>query len=521
MEEKKPISEVIQRIAFECQESGATKWEVVKVIKELESFEGGEKQLRRKAAETLEKLNPEAAKTFISFEELKVFTSHEKLESFDRGNIIKSLLKETGISRHVAEKIGSEVEDKIKDLKIGYLNTHIIREMVNVKLLEYGHEPIHSQYVRLGLPVFEVKKRLNAGLFEDREILREYNWLSAITKDARELHFNGTIHVYGAEDFSTKTFAHSEFFAGEKTYATPVEAAKLDRFCTNPVTLKAFNFSIAPEKPVNQRKLREEILETEKIFSITGKRCAELALFSGYEWEGLSKRKENATAIAAMLLSSNPKEFELSVSIDSKYQLKLLEKNGLNNALVLNNSSEKTTAYQFGVLTGNADGVLQLTAINLEKIALESGNEGRFIERLEIVAEKISGLCEKKKEELKARPYFEEWMLLKSLGAVSLAGMQQCAETMEVADAPKLADDIIALIHRHNLAAMEMPPSEAERRFGLHEDRKLAQEMLFGMRGTRQKRKYGFVYAAETMKEALELLNDCPAVKLSLKDDSS
>src|SRR3989344_4688653 len=109
METDRPIKEVLQRIAFECQESGATKWQVLKIIKELEEFEGTEQQLR---------------------------------------------------------KIGSEVEGKIKDLKIEYLNTHIIREMVNVKLLEYGHEPVHSQYARIGMPVYEVKKNLDTRGFD-------------------------------------------------------------------------------------------------------------------------------------------------------------------------------------------------------------------------------------------------------------------------------------------------------------------------------------------------------------------
>src|SRR3989344_7213660 len=129
METDRPIKEVLQRIAFECQESGATKWQVLKIIKELEEFEGTEQQLRKNASEALEKLNPEAAKTLSSFEKMRVYTSAEKLEPFDRGNIIKSLLKETSVSRHVAEKIGAEVEDRIKDLKLSELNTQIIREM--------------------------------------------------------------------------------------------------------------------------------------------------------------------------------------------------------------------------------------------------------------------------------------------------------------------------------------------------------------------------------------------------------
>ncbi len=160
---EKPVNEKIQRIALECAEAGASKWETAKIIKALQETEQSERKLRKKALEELVALNPEAAKVMDSFTKMQVFTSHEWLEAFDRGNIIKSLLNETNIPRTVAERIGSEVEDKLKDLKVNYLNTAIIREMVNVKLLEYGHESIHSQYTRLGLPVFEAKKRMQEG----------------------------------------------------------------------------------------------------------------------------------------------------------------------------------------------------------------------------------------------------------------------------------------------------------------------------------------------------------------------
>ena len=173
MNSNKPIKESLQIIAFECYESGASKWQVMKVLKEIENFQGTKKQLNTKVTEILAELNPEAAKTFSSFEKLKVFTSAEKRQAFDRGNIIKSLLKETKISRAIAKTIGSEVEDKIKDLQLDYLNTSLIREMVNVKLLDYGHEPVHGEYARLGLPVFEVKKKLEQNIFENKEILRE------------------------------------------------------------------------------------------------------------------------------------------------------------------------------------------------------------------------------------------------------------------------------------------------------------------------------------------------------------
>ena len=54
---------------------------------------------------------------------------------------IKSLLKETSIPRSVAEKITQEVEEQIKDAKISFLTTGLIRELVNAKGLV--PPPIH------------------------------------------------------------------------------------------------------------------------------------------------------------------------------------------------------------------------------------------------------------------------------------------------------------------------------------------------------------------------------------------
>jgi len=515
--ESKPIKEALQKIILECQESGATKWQALKMLKELESFQGGEAQLRKKAAEILEKLNPEAAKTFRSFERLRVFTSREKREAFDRGNIIKSLLKETGVSRAVAEKIGSEVEDKIKDLKIEYLNTQLIREMVDVKLLEYGHEHVHREYARLGMPVFEVAKRLSeSAVFENPEILREYNWLEAIPEKARELHFDSFIHVFAPEDFSTKIFSFSMFLEGSVEDAA-IQAASMDRHCTHPATLKAFNYSLALSCSATGKKIAAETGRALKVLSLTGKkRSAEIALFSDFEWGGFSHRKKDALRFAnALLRSGENSAAEFPVSVDSRYKLKLLEKGIFSRGVkALNNSLAETTLYPFGVITGSFKGLLQLTALNLAKIAESAGNDEKsFLEKAGETADAVIELEESKKKALRKRPYFGEWMLEKTCGGLALSGLYAACALVDPKAPEKIAEALISALQKKGFVVLETPAEISQKAFGVSEEMDKTQEMLLRM-GPKQKKSFGFAYAAGNLKEAERLLGEVPCVEI-------
>ncbi|MCR4335715.1 MAG: hypothetical protein NUV57_04215 [archaeon] len=508
------IKETIQKLILECQESGASKWEVMKVLKELENFSGTEQQLRKNTAETLEKLNPDAAKTFRSFEKLKVFTSKEKREAFDRGNIIKSLLKETNISRGVAEKIGSEVEDEIKDLKIEYLNTHLIREMVNVKLLGYGHEPIHTQYARLGMPVFEIEKKLEENSDNSPEILREYNWLKIIDQKARSLHFDSLIHIYAPEDFSTKIFCFSDFLDGTKEEIA-VNATIIDKQSTVPLTIRAMNFSIFNSTNLKSKnKIGEEIKAIDLIFSLTQKRTIELALFNDFEWQGLAEYKKKATQIANSFLSAKTNSFSPVVTLDTKYKIKLLERKNIKGITLGNNSKERTTHFDFGVVPGNTNGLLQLTGVNLEKVFIASAeNETLFYEKLEKISKTIEILSEEKKELLGKRNYIDKKILETISTGVNLAGLFSVSTQLKENNPSKAAENIISFFQKKKFITMQMNEKDSLEKFGITEDFEKTQGILMEM-NSRQRKSYGFKYKVSGINEAEELLNDVPSVKI-------
>ena len=504
---EKPIKEVIQRIAFESQESGASKWQVLKVLKELEEISGGEKQLRNKAAEILNEINPDAAKTFLSFERMKVFTSKEKREAFDRGNIIKSLLKETSISRAVAEKIGSEVEDQIKDLNIDYLNTQLIREMVSVKLLEYGHEKTHGEYLRIGMPVFEVEKKLEAGYFENPEILREYNWNLIIPAKARELHFDSLIHIFNPEDFSTKVFSNTKFLPGTIEEIT-LNVGKLDKQSSVPTIIQGLNYAVTI-KQVSKKKVLEETKRIIKILEISGKRMIELPLFADYEWEELNARKTNAVMFANNLLSSPQDSFELIIGVDSKYKIKLLEKSAFNRKfLITNNSQQRTIPNPISVSKDHS--IIQIVGLNLLKIFENSGNqESGFFSSLEQIIGNVNKLVEKKKSILEKRKI----QGLEKVGkGIALAGLLNVSKLLNESNPSKGAEKIISFIQKKGFTIMEMPDQIVLKRFGFNESRSETQEILLGM-NSKERKNYGFKYRAESIKEIENLLNDCNLIE--------
>ena len=61
-------------------------------------------------------------------EYLTVRTSRNTIEKFDREKIVKSLVKETGLDRRVAEEIALEVEETIRRSKIKFISAPLIRD---------------------------------------------------------------------------------------------------------------------------------------------------------------------------------------------------------------------------------------------------------------------------------------------------------------------------------------------------------------------------------------------------------
>ncbi len=63
---------------------------------------------------------------------------------------MEALIKETGVAPEMANIIGVEVEKQIKSLSIEIITSPLIRELVDVKLLEYGLEDARRKHTAIG-----------------------------------------------------------------------------------------------------------------------------------------------------------------------------------------------------------------------------------------------------------------------------------------------------------------------------------------------------------------------------------
>ncbi|MFH1224489.1 MAG: ATP cone domain-containing protein [Candidatus Diapherotrites archaeon] len=437
-ESQKPLKSSVEKVAAECTKAGATKWEVMRVVKVLSSAEGTQvsggreaagtgalsiAEMRSLALEELRKSNPEAAREFARFGEMRVHTSAETLEGFDRGNITKSLLKETALSRSLAERISNEVEDELKEMKIKYLNTALIRNLVNAKLLALGYEDAYCNYARLGVPVHDIAAAVSqgaensaAGSAHDaaekfgREAMREYAWAKVIPSPARELHFSGDMHICAVHDFASKPYAYAKFFAPPAECGSAEEAlallaaeiAWLNRLITLPVCADSVNASLSPLLEKMQRKRFAEIA---RLFFLQMKcvQCKELpacelpahsaTLYLEGELEKYGAHSESAIEFANSLVRESAAALRFCILLDTKYKLGLLERKvlGERNISFLNYGETKPAALNGGLFLRSGRGISMLAGINMPKLALEAKDGQRFLsslgERLKVLHE--------------------------------------------------------------------------------------------------------------------------------------
>lgn len=137
--------------------------------------------------------------------------SRQEIDVWDRSKITHSLVKEAGIPTATAEDIAEAVEDRIDRTNLMTVTTAIIREMVDLELLERGMTHAHKKHTHLGLPMWDVEQIItnankeNSNTTHNPEsinltiaetILKEFALRRVFSQDVAEAHYAGDIHLH-------------------------------------------------------------------------------------------------------------------------------------------------------------------------------------------------------------------------------------------------------------------------------------------------------------------------------------
>ena len=200
-------------ITQQCIEAGIELYTAAEVAMELyrSIYDGiSTKEIQEKTLEILYKKHPEAAERYKRFHSMLVRTSRNTIEPFNRKKIARSLIMETRLPRELAEMIARESEAELRRLKLDFVSAPLIREIVNVKLLEHGFEEARADYTRLGMPVYDAAEVIEAGEKKDPSlrdpgmlhahmadsIFKEYALLKALPLHLADAHMRGEIHIH-------------------------------------------------------------------------------------------------------------------------------------------------------------------------------------------------------------------------------------------------------------------------------------------------------------------------------------
>jgi hypothetical protein len=197
------------------KESGKFAYHLRKLLRQ--SLVGLNKAERRYAITNLGKLVLNLArqieeKSIVESGKMYVRTSNQTIEEFNPHKIIQCLVREANMSLEQSTKITEEVENKIYKFPTSYLTSRLIRDCVNNVLLEHGLEEPMNKLIRLGIPIYDLNKKLNnsdndglysksindISLYVSKQVFSDY-LKNNFPKDVLDMHLGGEIHLNNLE----------------------------------------------------------------------------------------------------------------------------------------------------------------------------------------------------------------------------------------------------------------------------------------------------------------------------------
>jgi len=204
---------------------------------------------------------------------LFVRTSRMTIEEFDRTRIARSLVSEAKMPQTLADEVAAEAEERLLKFGIVYLSAPLIRELVNIILIERKLEEYRHKLTRLGLPVNDVtlllreagQKQLDANWVQKsagEKVTEEYVLLNSLPRATIDAHLAGQIHLEDAASWILKPsilFHEASLFFRRGTPATSPPSSLEDalesvlkilrtaeREVSSEQVLDHFNITLAP-----------------------------------------------------------------------------------------------------------------------------------------------------------------------------------------------------------------------------------------------------------------------------------
>ncbi|RJQ31121.1 MAG: anaerobic ribonucleoside-triphosphate reductase [Actinobacteria bacterium] len=134
-----------------------------------------------------------------------------EISHWDRSRIAESLVRETGVSRKQADEIASEVENRLVTSNLSTVTTNIIREFVDLVLIQRGQERIQRKHSNLGMPLYDVDRIINEPNRENsntthnpesinltiaENVLKQYALRKIYRTNVANAHLGGDIHIH-------------------------------------------------------------------------------------------------------------------------------------------------------------------------------------------------------------------------------------------------------------------------------------------------------------------------------------
>jgi anaerobic ribonucleoside-triphosphate reductase len=162
-----------------------------------------------------------------------VRTSDGHIIEWNRDRIVRQIVEETklvetfygyeGADEATAQEIARDVENKIKSMGLKSLSGPLIREIVNITLLEKGMIQYRNVSTRVGTPVYDAhmidvgmgfEAHDNANLQENAETshkkkadkISKEQYLLQLPPELADYHLSGEMHIHDLEYFGTRPF---------------------------------------------------------------------------------------------------------------------------------------------------------------------------------------------------------------------------------------------------------------------------------------------------------------------------